>query len=242
MKNGERLPTTTALQSRIQLFQATHSPVFVDEEYTTAWGSCRVRGRLGERHQDALESMMFLSPHRAQDGRILLLVDPAQTRRSISAKGYSGSGLETLINDLTAAVIIIKTKEVQTTGHLIDTWRKSTVTAKNPLPMGGGQRNLWAVTVGDALVELMKKDLVFHREPGVIPRLRFGISKAVVRHLLTHKFQPKGGWKTDELISCVAAGLSVVSRRNRRRELRQEQEGIEKCGFRLVGDRLMKIE
>ena len=190
MNNGEQLPTTTACQSRVRLFQPTHRPTRIDEEFATSWGTCRVRGRLGQRHADVLESVIFHSQFRQIDGRLQLLVDPALVRRTISEDGYSGAGLESMMDDLTEALLVVRTATVQTAGHLIETWRKSLVTKPNPL---GGERNLWLVILGDALCEMMKVDLTFHRSPGEIPLLKNGISKAIVRHCLTHKYEPNGG-------------------------------------------------
>ena len=219
------------------MFQPTHRPTRIDEEFATSWGSCRVRGRLGQRHADVLESVLFYSQHRQFDGRLQLLVDPARVRRTISEDGYSGAGLESMMDDLTEALLVVRTATVQTTGHLIETWRKSLVTKPNPL---GGERNLWVVILGDALCEMMKVDVIFHRSPGEIPRLKNGISKAIVRHCLSHKYQPNGGWNLDQLILAVCPGASAVDMRNRRRELRMEAAGIGRCGFVVSEDKLTR--
>lgn len=246
-KNESAMPTTTALVSRLCIFQPTRRPVALyKSEIKTPWGHIKITGRLGQQHADVLESICFHAEKKAvvEDGRIKLLVDPAVIRKS--ANITSGEQFEKIIIELQTAVLdIIEPSELSCSGHIVDHIDKaqrsdgSYITKKNPL--GGGERHLWRVELGKALCKLINEDIWRCYDPAPVARIDAGIAQAGARHVLSHKTEPAGGWKVDTLIQAVAGSkLSSVSMRHRRRELLQSADGLLKAGIIIQGGRITK--
>ncbi|MCP9734807.1 hypothetical protein [Pseudomonas sp. GBPI_506] len=169
-----------------------------------------------------------------------LLVDPAQVRKTISDSRYSFTQIEKLFVELRAATITIETPQFDfpIIGGLIDHVIPSSKT--RPDPLTGGQRNLWRVRLGVALVMLLEHDLSLFYDPAPIARLQHGISQAVARHVLSHKVEPTGGWYLDTVIVAVAGQASSQDMRNARRRLKEEAEDLREIGLVLDGDRIKK--
>ena len=79
----------------------------------------------------------------------------------------------------------------------------------------------------------MAEDLWIYRDPRPIAAIRRCISQAVVRHVLSHKGPPKGGWTLDGLITSVAGFLPPQQWRNRCRKLYQDVEALLSLGIML---------
>lgn len=240
-------PTSTVLQARVLLFQPSQRPRQQRGEWLqTQYARCRVNGRLGQRHADVLEAVMYVAEKRRDinDGGIELLVDPAKIRRVLSDHQYSYEGIQDLLADLRAASIEIVTPEMEETGDriiggLIDHSVPSPMTRHDPLT--GGERPLWRVRLGLALVMLLNNDLSLHYQPAPIARLKHGISQAVARHVLTHKNDPKGGWHVDTLLRAVC-GKDASSKvmRNGRYRLKQDAEGLAILGIEITPENRVK--
>jgi len=240
-ENGNQVtPTTTVLQARVVLFQPSQRPRNRRGDWVqTQYGQCRVTGRLGQRHADVLEAMLYVAERRrdTDDGGVELLVDPAALRRMLSDHQYSYSGIQDLTSELRAASIEIVTPEMEPSGDriiggLIDHAVPSPMTRRDPLT--GGERNLWRVRLGVALVTLLDHDLNLYYQPAPIARLKHGISQAVARHVLTHKHQPNGGWHMDTLIRAVCGeGVNGKTMRNARFRLNQDAELLADLGIRI---------
>ena len=241
---GDKLPTATAHQSRLQLFQPTRRPKPIEEIIKTAWGSIRIKGRLGQAHADILEAILSGSEKHAklEDGRIKLLIDPYQIMKI--ANQPSWSTFKKNLDDLMQALIEIKEPEhLRCLGHLIDHIDKAvradgtSVTKRNPL---GGEREMWRVEIGKAGTMLIEKDLKLYYQTKEIASLKYGISQAVARHILTHKIEPNGGWKLDELISNLCPGINPENRRHRRHEIQEDKTCLEKIGVLIWCGRVHK--
>lgn len=237
---NEVTPTSTALQARVLLYQPTQRPRERQGDWIeTKHGRCRVIGRLGQRHADVIEAIMYVAEREREvsDGGIELLVDPAKVRRTLSDHNYSLSRIQALLRDLRSATVEIITPELEDTGEriiggLIDHVVPSHKTRHNPLT--GGQRNLWRVRLGIALVMLLEHDLRLYYSPSPIARLRHGVSQAVARHVLTHKHDPNGGWHTDTLLRAVyGQNVTSMELRNGRRRLKDDIEGLRAVGIEL---------
>jgi hypothetical protein len=237
------VPTCTVHQARLPIFQPTRRPVMTERVFENAWGRVRVKGKLGQGHEDVLEAIMFCGkrPKELGDGRIKLLVDPADVRRRAR---QDGTTLRRALDDLMQAIVEIQSPErLAGIGHLIDHIdfaRKPSgdyVTAPNPL---GGERRLWKVELGKALCNLIERDLWQMRDPEPISRLRHGISQAVARHMLTHSAdaQPNGGWTLDGLLKAVGCGEMGQALRDRRRELAADAEALAALGVQVSGGRV----
>lgn len=247
--NHDQLPTSTAHQARLRLFQPTRRPQRTEREILTAWGRVRVVGRLGQAHADVLEAMFSTAEGRGtitdSDGneRIKLLVDPARVRAA--ARQPSGTTLQRVLDDLVTALIEIREpKPLRCIGHLVDqvdiaTKRDgSKVTKSNPL---GGKRDMWRVTIGQTAMHLIHQDLHLNYNPATIAGLRHGVSQALARLILGHDpaRQPNGGWHLDTLIRQVVGDLSDMQMRDRRRELRADAQSLRLIGIVLIdGDRV----
>lgn len=241
MTTGNKVaPTSTALQSRVILYQPSQRPQARQGQWMdTSFGRCRVTGRLGQRHADIVETMLYVAEQRREvsDGGIELLVDPAKLRRTLSDSQYSHGRIKKLLIDLRAATVEIITPELEQNGDciiggLIDHVVPSPMI--RPDPLTGGKRSLWRVRLGVALVMLLKRDLHFYYPPGPIAKLQHGISQAVARHILTHKHDPSGGWHMDTLIRAVCGKEAVsMTLRNYRRRLKEDAELLLEIGIEI---------
>ena len=239
MKTGNKVvPTSTALQARVMIYQPSQRPQERKGEWIeTGFGRCRVTGRLGQRHADIMESILYVAERKRDmsDGGVELLVDPAQLRRALSDHQYSFTQIEKLLTELRAATITIETPKFDfpIIGGLIDHVRPSPMT--RPDPLTGGQRNMWRVRLGIALVMLLEHDLSLHYQPMLIARFKHGISQAIARHVMTHKNYPVGGWHMDTLIRAVY-GDDVASQvmRDGRRRLKQDAIRLAEFGIEIT--------
>ena len=240
---NQTLPTATVSPARLRLCQPTQRPIYMaGEKISTAWGWCKVTGRFGQRHQDALEVFMWCAEavREIEDGGVELLVDPARVRRTMSDSGYSLGRLRILIDDLMGVTIELKvTNGLWVLGGLLDHVKESPATKPNPLDRGT-RRRLWRVRLGVAFVQLIKNDVPLHYDPAPIARLQSGVSQAVARHVLSHSSQPNGGWKLDGLIEAVCGELESTSLRHRRRELKIDSLALAKIGIIINGERVSR--
>lgn len=241
MTTGNQVaPTSTALQARVMIYQPSQRP----QERTGQWmdtgfGRCRVTGRLGQRHADIVESMLYVAERRREisDGGVELLVDPAKLRRTLSDHQYSHDRIKKLLIELRAATVEIVTPELERSGDsiiggLIDHVKPSPMSRRDPLT--GGERRLWRVRLGVALVMLLERDLSLYYPPAPIARLQHGISQAVARHVLTHKHDPAGGWHLDTLIRAVSADeVSSKTMCNCRYRLKEDAERLREIGIEI---------
>ena len=148
MKAGNQVvPTSTALQARVMIYQPSQRPQERKGQWMdTVFGRCRVTGRLGQRHADIVESMLYVAERRrdVSDGGIELLVDPARLRRTLSDHQYSHDRIIKLLTDLRAATVEIVTPELEQRGDriiggLIDHVIPSPMTRRDPLSGGEPQ-------------------------------------------------------------------------------------------------------
>ena len=235
------LPTTTAAPARVRLFQPTQRPTPRSGEWIeTSFGRCRVTGRLGQRHADVLEGILFCASRvqRLPDGSLILLCDPARARRALGGS-YSGEQMWILLRELRAATveIEIEARGLRAMGGLLDEVVEAATRARNPL---GGDRPLWRVRIGRCGQALLEQDLHLTYDPRLVARLSCGVSQAVARHVLTHSCEPRGGWRLDTLIEAVCGPLPAQTLRDRRRELRRDVAGLAALGIQIEGDRVRR--
>lgn len=243
MTGNSVIPTTTATPARVRIFQPTQRPALSEGDWIeTAWGRCRVHGRLGQRHADILEAVLFCAERRKDEepGTIKLLVDPAKVRKVMSESRYSLDQCWTLLRELRACTVEIDTPKIRLMGGLVES-AEYTKTETRHDPLTGLQRKLWTVRLGKAWAELMRLDLPLRYDPTPIARLGYGISQAVARHVLTHTNAPQGGWTLDGLIHAVAGPISEVALRNARRRVRLDTEALQSAGIGLDGDRVRRV-
>ncbi len=270
MTNGNRLlQTTSVVPARVMLYQPTQRPTFRSGKWVeTSWGRCKVEGRMGQRHADVLEISQYCAElmRKEDGGTIRLLVDPAKVRRMMSDDLYSEQQLWKLLKDMRESTIEIDTPAIRLMGGVIESAAKAkhrtvrnpfaTRFAPTPSPpaLHGDQRKkrtgevvatardrkLWVIRLGLGWTELMRLDLPLYYDPAPIARLQFGISQAVVRHVLTHSHAPNRGWTVDGLISAVAGELRGQKRRDARRNLHADAARIAAIGIVVEGDRVYR--
>lgn len=236
-------PTSTSAQARVMLYQPSQRPRLREGDWMdTSFGRCRVTGRLGQRHADIVEAILYCAERRrdVSDGGVELLVDPARVRKTLSDSRYSFTQIEKLLAELRAATITIETPQFDfpIIGGLIDHVIPSPMT--RPDPLTGRERNLWRVRLGVALVMLLEHDLSLYYDPAPIARLQHGISPAVARHVLSHKVEPTGGWYVDTVIVAVAGTVPSKAMRDARFRLREDADELKALGLTLDGDRVRK--
>ena len=239
--NNEVTPTSTALQARVLLYQPSQRPRHREGDWMeTSFGRCRVTGRLGQRHADVIEAILYCAERMrtVSDGGVELLVDPARVRKTLSNSQYSHQRMWSLLREAMSAVIEIEAPNFKALGHLIDQVVESPMT--RPDPLTGGERNLWRVRLGASLVMLLENDLKLYYDPAPIARLQHGISQAVARHILSHKTEPVGGWYLDTVIVAVSGQIPSQAMRDARRRLKSDNHELNAIGLVLENDRIMK--
>jgi len=243
MSGNKVTPTSTIAQARVMLYQPSQRPRLRASEWAeTPFGRCKIRGRLGQRHADVVESILFCAEKRrdVSDGGIELLVDPARVRKTLSDSRYSFAQIEKLLAELRAATITIELPrfDFPIIGGLIDHVIPSS--KKRPDPLTGGERSLWRVRLGVALVMLLERDLSLYYDPAPIARLQHGISQAVARHVLSHKTEPNGGWHLSTVITAVTGEVGSQAMRDARRRLKDDAKDLRSIGMTIEGDRVHK--
>lgn len=79
--------------------------------------------------------------------------------------------------------------------------------------------------------------------PTLVARLKYGISQGVARHILSHdaRRQPPVGWRLDTVIRAVAGDVGGALRRQYRRRVREDAQGLAALGIEIVGDRVRRV-
>lgn len=248
MTTGKRvMPTTTCGQARVALFQPTQRPTSRSDKWAnTSHGRCLVTGRLGQRHADLIECILYVAERKrdTSDGLVELLVDPHQLRTALSDTRYSQTHIIKMFRELQEARVEIflnnwriPTEKIK--GILIDSVSDSPKTRHNPL--NGGERHLLRVKLGSAMVMMIEHDLHKYYDPRPIVRLQYGVSQAVARYILTHQNVPNGGWFMDTLICAVSGKVYGNALRNSRRRLRSDADALYKIGIEIDGKKVKKL-
>lgn len=243
------LPTSTAHQSRLQLFQPTRRPVAMVRTIETIWGSAVVHGKIGQAHADVMEAI-FKEAHDHQmldDGRMQILVDPYKVRMTAGGgKAVGGSQLDKVLTELMQVVIELRIKSTGTKikGHILDKAVESRVNAEThaSTSFGGEERKMWCVEIPATFVQLFYTDHGLYYDPKPIAALTTGIGQAIARHIATHTQQPRGGWVLDGLIRAVGAGETSVDMRNRRREVLKDVTGLQALGLSIEDGRIRRTK
>lgn len=238
----DKLPTSTVNQARLQVYQWTRRPEYREVVIETSWGRARIEGKLGQAHAHMMEAICWNAidwGRNDKTGQLTVLVDPYQIRLSMSKDTeYSFQQMGKLINELRKATIQLSSHSWNVDhiiGGFIDLVQAADSKKNNPW---GGERNLWQVTINTAYVRLFDIDIHLHYDPGPIARLTNGITQAIVRHILTHKTQPTGGWHLDTLIKLVGAECAGGKVRRRRAEILEDLPILETLGINITNMRV----
>lgn len=240
------MPTSTVHQSRLQLYQPTRRPTWLERVIVTPWGTATVRGKIGQVHADIIEAMC----RHAEDYRVIpitgqlqLLVDPYRVRVTVGGgSAYSQDTLWRMLTELREVSITLEApaQGLKVLGGILERVEDSPATKLNHF--NGKQRKLWRVTLDPAFAAMLRDDLQLHYDPLPLTKIETGIAQAIARHILTHRDQPEGGWLIDNLIKVVGADESGGGLRNRRREIHKSVESLRAVGLQVEGDRIFRID
>ncbi len=236
------IPTSTVHQSRIALFQATRRPRLLSNyAVQTQWGTVTISGKLGQKHSDVLESLLYCAENSANvhDGRFKILVDLYQVRKHAGIA--SSNEVNQVIKEIMSAIVSVDFPSknggrCQSVGHLIDYMRHAVrsngdlVTRKNPV--NGNQRPLWTIELGKALSDIIKNDHWITTDPLPIAKLSCGICQAIARHVRGHSVHPRGGYILKNLISSlIATDASKQQLYDRIREVNLAKQELQSIGI-----------
>lgn len=257
MSEYKEVPTTTALISRMQVFEPTRRPKCKEtgiRTIETAYGTATIKGRLGQAHADVLEAILYhIEDVVSISGESMtVIVNPHKVRVSAGGdKQFSGEQLYVVTKELMSAVIDIKTQNIKIIGHIIDTIEVIKDSNAGPLVKATeitngknnletyGEKTLWKVTIGKGYLQIMTQDLIsIRRDPVTIAKISTGISQAITRFCVTHSNTPNGGWKLDGLIEAVGGNGSVQTFKDRRREVRKDAPFMKSSGVIVDGNRV----
>lgn len=241
-KNLSHIPTSTAHQSRLQIFQPTRRPEKLTRKIVTPWGTATISGKIGQVHADIVEALC----HYALDFRTIeetrqlqVLVDPYQIRKSVGGgKPYSGDTLWKMFRELREASIELNApaQSIRIVGGIIDLAEKSPLLT---LSRNGKERPLWRITFNAAFALLLANDLHLRYDPASLAKIETGVSQAIARHVLTHRHTPTGGWHLDNLIRVVGAGGDSATMRNRRRSVKKDMAALANVGVLVKNQRVL---
>jgi len=240
----KQIPTTTAHQARLQLYQPTRRPKWQERIIETSWGTATVRGKIGQVHADIIEAICrHAEDHRivAATGHMQILVDPYRVRVTVGGgKAYSQDTLWRMLSELreTSITLEVPSQHLKILGGILDRVEESQATRINPV--NGKPRQLWRVTLDPAFSAMLREDLQMHYDPAPLAKIETGVAQAIARHILTHRDQPTGGWLIDTMIHAVGAGGDSVSMRHRRRELHACADSLKTVGILIENGRLLR--
>lgn len=250
MTNAHRrynlIPTSTAHQARLQLYQPTRRPVWKERRIEGSWGTALVRGKIGQVHADIVEAICRNAEKIREiepTGHLQVLVDPYKVRMSVGGgTPYSHATLWKMLRELreTSIVLEVPSQNLKILGGLLDRVEESPAKRLNPLTQQ--DRSLWRVTFDPAFSLMLKNDLSLHYDPAPLAKIESGVSQAIARHILTHRSAPQGGWMLDSLLTLVGIPDDAVTRRNRRREVRNCAAQLQTLGIEVEGDRVFMSE
>lgn len=240
------LPTTTVHQSRLQLYQPTRRPKWLERVIVTPWGTATVRGKIGQVHADIIEAICrHAEDHRTipETGQLQILVDPYKVRVTVGGgTAYSRDTLWKMLTELRETSITLEapSQGLKVLGGILDRVEESPATKINPV--NKKPRQMWRVTLDPAFAAMLRDDLQLHYDPAPLAKIDAGVAQAIARHVLTHRDQPTGGWLLDSLIRLVGAGDDSVSIRNRRREVHKAADDLKPLGILIEGDRVLRSD
>jgi len=236
------LPTAPATAVRLRFFQPSTKPVKITSDWLDCpWGKCRVTGRLGQRHADLIDTCMYEAIDTdTVNGRLHLLIDPYTIRRKMgSGTQFSYEGTRRLFNEIMQCIVDWETPHSKGMGHIIDAVRLTCETRRNPLNQG--KRELWQVTFGEAWTKLIYDDIKLKYDPGTVISLKYGITQAVARILLSHNHKRmRNGIRISTLFEWFGIPKGQA-RWKHTFNLKEDADKLRSIGFEIDGDFIKPI-
>jgi hypothetical protein len=235
------ISVATVHENRYCIFQPTDRPVEKTIVMQIKNGTIKVKGKLGQNHKDIIEIIKnnHIKFGYTQDGRLAFLVDAYQLRKALAGgKGeYSHETFWRLLEDLIRTYIEIDTPNIKAAGSFLAHAVESKIEV--PHSKTGKPRKLMRIEFSKLGTVLIEEDVKLFYDPTPITQLKHGISKAIVRHCLSHKNQPNGGWKIDTLLKAILGqDAKPQAIKDAKRFLKKDAEQLAKCGITLINDRV----
>ena len=231
------LPTATAHQARLQIYQPTWAPRNIERTIETPYGSGTIKGRLGMQHALLMEALQYcaLLTRPLDNGGLAILIDPHDLRKEMAGREGSRYGWETIMaltGDLRSSVIRGTYSGWPIMDGILDRLVPSDA-YKRLHPVTGEQRPMYLAEITPTYRAWLECDpLPLHYQPSPLARLHHAISAATARWILTQRDEPRGGWKLDTVISAVGD----VPTRKRRWQLWDDRADLETAGV-LIDDK-----
>jgi len=228
------ISTATVHENRYSIFQPTDRPKEKTVVINVNGGTIKIRGKLGQIHKDILEFIKHnhIKYGYTQDGRLAFLIDFYQLRKALG-NGTSLYSYETLINfikDLIRTTIEFDTETMKITGNFLSQITESKVEVTHSKL--GIIRKLTRIEFSMLGTKLIENDIKLFYNPIPIMNLQHGISKALVRYVLSHKNQPNGGWKLDTILKTILGeDAKPQDIRKARYRIKQDAEKLKNCGI-----------
>jgi len=237
------IPIATVHENRYCIFQPTDRPQEKTVVLQVKNGTIKVTGKLGQAHKDILE---FIKSNHikfgyTQDGRLAFLIDLYQLRKALGKKSlYNYETLNRLFKDLLKTTIEFDTESFKITGSFLTLITESKVEVKHSKL--GTVRKLTRIEFSKLGTEIIEKDIKLFYDPTPIIKLQHGVSKALVRYVLSHRNQPNGGWKLNALLETILGNVSSETIRNAKRFLKKDAKQLRKCGVIILNNRVFLSE
>lgn len=202
--------------------------------------------------------------HIFENGQLKLIIDPHKVRRAMaygksgkstvkkSTPKFSADGCSQLEDDLLKVLVKLNTSNgrvvIKTKAHIVE---KIVVAedVKNTDPVlaamlsdsyvsiRGGikrERSLQMWIFSDEYTKLLNDDIPRYYDPRPLCMIKSGSVAAMARHVLTHQYMPKGGWKERELMRAAK-----ITRRHDKveGEVITYAYALEKLGIKVVDHR-----
>jgi len=243
---AKKLKPATAHENRLPIFSASNRPKHETKTFVTPHGTVTIDGRLGQRHKDLLELIRILARDvkRTKNGKLLVFVEVYKLRKFLSInksennkkRVYSWETLRKLMWDIMKTTISVKIPsiDIDAAGQFITSY----VPVKEEDTLFG-QKIILKIEFGEIGTQLFAKDFILDYNPIPLLELEHGISKAIARYCLSHRNQPKGGWKLDVLFkTLLGENATPQAIKDAKRFLKKDTEQLVKCGIIIKNDRV----
>lgn len=233
--HSKQLLTTPRDVCRIPLFAATRrGSAVIQQRVETSWGWAVITGRLHQCHRDVLDIMMETAdvwrPAGAH-GDMIARVDSARLRGALGWDRWTYRQILDALRDLRVAEVASSVGEW--TGiltHIVESGmapapRRGMVRKKGQAPRrvnvpapGGPARGgmVWEVTVSGAWIALARDAAM--RYPIAVTKMRYGVSQAVSRLMLSHS--PGAHYAVETALTAV--GIPTKRHQRAIEEMRQD--------------------
>lgn len=252
MDHSSSVLKTPAAACRLAIFQPTRKPTLVTEMVIKGqWGKATLTGAVGQRHRDVLDTVIALAEgwRPTSEGDIVILIDSAQLRAKLGWDKWSYPQIHDALQDLIAtrlstalagwppdcAGIVMRVSESltmppparsQSRYKREGAWEPPSDPTK---PRGGMS---WEVTISRGWLGLMRH--LSTRYHDCVLQMRYGVSQAVTRFMLSHKAGAR--YEIDTALDAVGVKADAWHRTRARRQMSGDRELMAKAGVFLDGN------